>query len=206
MARYIGPTCKLVRREGMDLYLKSGTRAMADKCKMESTPGMHSMRRPRASDYRNQLREKQKVRRIYGVLEKQFRNYYLRAVTQGGITGTNLLLMLERRLDNVVYRLGFGATRAEARQLVNHKGVMVNDKTVNIASYQVAYGDVISIHERAKTQDRVETAMVLAGQRPEVPWLDRQPNKMQGRYERDPSRDEITMDINESLVVELYSK
>lgn len=206
MARYTGPTCKLARREGMDLYLKSGTRAMSEKCKMDSMPGMGLMRRPRTSDYRNQLREKQKVRRTYGLLEKQFRNYYLKAAAQSGATGTNLLLLLERRLDNVVYRIGFGSTRAESRQLVTHRGVLVNGQVVNIPSYQVLTGDTISLRPKAEKQERVQVSMVLASQRAEIPWIQSQPDKTVGVYMRHPARDEITMDVNESLIVELYSK
>lgn len=206
MARYTGATCKLARREGMDLYLKSGICDMSKKCKMDTPPGTRTMRRPRASDYRDQLREKQKVRRIYGVLEKQFRNYYFKAASQAGITGVHLLLMLERRLDNVVYRLGFGSTRAEARQLVAHRAMSVNGHTVNIPSYQVSEGDVISVRERAKKQERIDLSLVLAAQRPDIPWVQCNASKMEGTYKRDPERDELTMDINESLIVELYSK
>lgn len=207
MARYLGPSCKLARREGMDLYLKTGMRAMPDKCKMDTPPGSTiTMRRPRASDYRDQLREKQKVRRIYGILERQFRNYYRKAAARSGVTGTNLLLLLESRLDNVVYRIGFGSTRAEARQLVNHRAIEVNEATVDIPSYQVLPGDVVSVCAKAQKQDRVDIALVLAGQRPDVPWINRASDKMVGTYVRHPDRDEITMDINESLIVELYSK
>lgn len=207
MARYTGPSCKLARREGMDLYLKAGVRAITDKCKMETPPGSGlMMRRPRASDYRDQLREKQKVRRIYGVLEKQFRNYYIKAAAQSGVTGTNLLLLLEGRLDNVVYRIGYGSTRAESRQLVNHCAIEVNSEVVNIPSYQVSPGDIISVREKARKQDRVDVAMVLAAQRPEVPWINHDKGKMEAAYTRHPDRNEISMDVNESLIVELYSK
>jgi small subunit ribosomal protein S4 len=190
----------------MDLMLKSGTRAMSEKCKMESMPGAGLMRRPRASDYRDQLREKQKVRRIYGVLERQFRNYYLKAAAQRGATGSTLLVFLERRLDNMVYRIGFGATRAEARQLVTHRGVTVNGTVVNVPSYQLSAGDVVGLRPSAEKQDRVQVAMVLASQRADVPWIDYQSGKSSGVYARDPEREEITMEINESLIVELYSK
>ena len=165
MARYLGPTCKLARREGTDLYLKSGVRALDSKCKTENAPGMHGLRRGRLSDYGVQLREKQKVRRLYGVLEKQFRNYYKKASNQKGATGENLLRLLECRLDNVVYRMGFGSTRAEARQLVSHAAILVNNEKVTVASYQVQPNDVISIREKAKKQMRIQGAMALAGQR-----------------------------------------
>ena len=165
MARYLGPKLKLSRREGTDLFLKSGVRAIDTKCKIEQAPGQHGARKPRLSDYGVQLREKQKVRRIYGVLERQFRNYYKEAARLKGNTGENLLALLEGRLDNVVYRMGFGATRAEARQLVSHKAIMVNGRVVNIASYQVSPNDVVSIREKAKKQSRVKAALELAEQR-----------------------------------------
>ena len=206
MARYRGPTCKQARREGMDLLLKSGVRTLDTKCRADTPPGMHGIRRQRPTDYGIQLREKQKVRRIYGVLEKQFRNYYYKAATQRGITGLNLLLMLERRLDNVTYRIGLGTTRMEARQLVSHKAVQVNGSSVNIPSYQVSPGDVISIRESAKKQVRVQTALALAAQRPEVPWISTDTVRMEGVYQRDPEREEITVGISENLIVELYSK
>ena len=172
MARYLGPTCKLSRREGTDLFLKSGVRALDTKCKTETAPGQHGQRRGRLSDYGVQLREKQKVRRIYGVLEKQFRNYYKEAARRRGATGENLLQLLECRLDNVVYRMGFGATRAEARQLVSHSGILVNGKKVNVPSYQVAPGDMVSVRERAKNQLRIQSAMTLAAQRGGVEWME----------------------------------
>jgi len=206
MARYRGPTCKQARREGMDLLLKSGVRTLDTKCRADTPPGMHGIRRQRPTDYGIQLREKQKVRRIYGVLEKQFRNYYYKAATQRGITGLNLLLMLERRLDNVTYRIGLGTTRMEARQLVSHRAVQVNGSTVNIPSYQVSPGDVISVREGAKKQVRVQTALALAAQRPEVPWISTDTVRMEGVYQRDPEREEITVGISENLIVELYSK
>jgi small subunit ribosomal protein S4 len=159
MARYIGPKCKLARREGTDLFLKSGVRSLESKCKAEAIPGQHGARRSRLSDYGVQLREKQKVRRIYGVLEKQFRNYYKKAASQKGATGENLLRILEARLDNVVYRMGFGSTRSESRQLVAHRSILVNGASVNIASYQVAPGDLISLREKAKKQLRVQSAL-----------------------------------------------
>lgn len=206
MARYIGPTCKLSRREGTDLFLKSGARALDSKCKIETAPGQHGQRRGRLSDYGVQLREKQKVRRIYGVLEKQFRGYYKEAARQKGASGENLLKLLESRLDNVVYRMGFGSTRAESRQLVSHKAISVNGKTVNIASYQVAAGDVVSVREKAKKQLRIQSAINLAGQRSNVEWVDVNAEKKEGVYKRIPDRSDLPADINENLIVELYSK
>ncbi len=207
MARYIGPTCKLSRREGTDLFLKSGVRPLESKCKADAIPGQHgASRRMRLSDYAVQLREKQKVRRFYGVLEKQFRNYYKRADRQKGATGENLLRLLEGRLDNVVYRMGFGSTRAEARQLVGHRAVTVNGKVVNIPSYQVRPGDVIGIRERAKSQLRIQSSLALAEQRGAVAWVEVSPEKLEGVYKRPPDRAELSAEINENLIVELYSK
>jgi small subunit ribosomal protein S4 len=206
MARYIGPSCKLSRREGTDLFLKSGARALDSKCKIETAPGQHGQRRGRLSDYGVQLREKQKVRRIYGILEKQFRGYYKEAARQKGASGENLLKLLESRLDNVVYRMGFGSTRAESRQLVSHKAISVNGKTVNIASFQVAAGDVISVREKAKKQLRIQNAINLAGQRSNVEWVDVNSEKKEGVYKRIPDRIDLPADINENLIVELYSK
>jgi small subunit ribosomal protein S4 len=206
MARYLGPTCKLARREGTDLFLKSGVRSLDSKCKPEAVPGVHGARRGRLSDYGVQLREKQKVRRLYGVLEKQFRNYYKKAAKQKGATGENLLQMLEGRLDNVVYRIGFGATRAEARQLVSHGSILVNDQVVNIASYQVQAGDVVSVRERAKKQLRIQAAMSLAAQRGHVDWIDINESSFAGTYKAAPERADLPSEINESLIVELYSK
>jgi small subunit ribosomal protein S4 len=206
MARYIGPKCKLSRREGTDLFLKSGVRALESKCKLEAVPGQHGARRGRLSDYGVQLREKQKVRRIYGVLEKQFRNYYKEAARLKGATGENLLQLLEGRLDNVVYRIGFGATRSEARQLVAHKAVMVNGRVVNIPSYQVQPGDVVSLREKAKKQLRVQSALALAAQRGEPEWIDVNVEKLEAVYKAQPERQELSSDINENLIVELYSK
>ncbi len=206
MARYIGPTCKLSRREGTDLFLKSGARALDSKCKIETAPGQHGQRRGRLSDYGVQLREKQKVRRIYGVLEKQFRGYYKEAARRKGATGENLLKLLEGRLDNVVYRMGFGSTRAESRQLVSHKAISVNGKTVNVASYQVAAGDIVSVREKAKKQLRIQNALNLAGQRSNVEWVDVNSEKKEGVYKRVPDRIDLPADINENLIVELYSK
>ncbi len=206
MARYIGPKCKLSRREGTDLFLKSGVRALESKCKAENAPGQHGQRRGRLSDYGVQLREKQKVRRIYGVLEKQFRNYYKEADRLKGATGSNLLQLLESRLDNVVYRMGFGSTRAEARQLVSHKAVMVNGRTVNIPSFQVKPGDVVAIREKAKNQLRINAALELAAQRGFSIWVEVDATKKEGVFKALPERSDLAADINESLIVELYSK
>lgn len=206
MARYIGPKCKLARREGTDLFLKSGIRALDTKCKLETKPGVHGAGRGRLSDYGLQLREKQKVRRLYGVLEKQFSGYYKEADRRKGATGVNLLQLLETRLDNVVYRIGFGSTRAEARQLVSHKSVAVNGQTVNIASYSVKAGDVISIREKAKNQDRIKLALQLAGQRSECNWIDLNAEKLEGTFKSIPERSDLPAEINENLIVELYSK
>ncbi|MFN2360277.1 MAG: 30S ribosomal protein S4 [Marinobacter sp.] len=206
MARYIGPKCKLSRREGTDLFLKSGVRALDSKCNIETPPGMHGARRSRLSEYGVQLREKQKVRRIYGVLEKQFRNYYKEAARGKGATGENLLQLLEGRLDNVVYRMGFGSTRAESRQLVSHKAILVNDKMVNIPSYQVKPGDVVSVREKAKNQLRVKGALDLSSSRAPVSWVEVDASKMSGVYRSVPERTELPADINENLIVELYSK
>ncbi|MDG1814305.1 MAG: 30S ribosomal protein S4 [Porticoccaceae bacterium] len=206
MARYLGPTCKLSRREGTDLFLKSGVRPLESKCRSESAPGQHGQRRGRLSDYGVQLREKQKVRRIYGVLEKQFRNYYRDAASQKGNTGENLLTLLEKRLDNVVYRMGFGATRAEARQLVAHNSILVNGQKVNIASFRVQEGDVVGLREKSKKQLRVQTALQLAAQRGEVEWMQVDNNKMEGTFTRNPDRSDLPAEINENLIVELYSK
>jgi small subunit ribosomal protein S4 len=206
MARYIGPTCKLSRREGTDLFLKSGIRALDSKCKVETAPGQHGARRGRLSEYGTQLREKQKVRRIYGILEKQFRNYYKEAARLKGATGENLLTLLESRLDNVVYRMGFGATRAEARQLVSHKAILVNGAAVNIASYQVKAGDVVSVREKAKNQLRIKQSLEIAAQRADVDWVDVNSEKLEGVFKRIPERQDLPAEINESLIVELYSK
>lgn len=206
MARYIGPKCKLSRREGTDLFLKSGVRALDSKCNMETAPGQHGARRGRLSDYGTQLREKQKVRRIYGILEKQFRSYYTEAARRKGATGENLLQLLESRLDNVVYRMGFGSTRAESRQLVSHKSVMVNDRVVNIPSYQVKPGDVVSVREKAKNQLRVKGALELSAQRAPVQWVEVDTKKMSGVFKAMPERSELSSEINENLIVELYSK
>lgn len=209
MARYLGPKLKLCRREGTDLFLKSGVRRLEEKCKENKLPGDLTNRRtlrPRQSDYAIHLREKQKVRRMYGVLEKQFRNYYNRADRRQGATGANLLRILESRLDNVVYRCGFGSTRAEARQLVSHKAVTVNGQVVNIASYAVGEGDVISIREKAKKQLRIEAALQLAAQRAPIGWIDVDPEQFQAVFKRQPDREELSSDIREHLIVEFYSK
>jgi len=208
MARYIGPTCKLARREGVDLELKSPARGLESKCKLNQPPGQHgASRRVRLSDYALQLREKQKVRRIYGVLERQFRNYYKLAAKQRGATGENLLRLLESRLDNVVYRMGFAVTRAQARQMVTHKAISVNGQTVNIPSYRVKPEDVVAIRDKAKEQLRVKEAITLSQEMNLVPaWIEVDPNKLQGVFKAYPDRDELSADINESLIVELYSK
>jgi len=208
MARYIGPTCKLARREGVDLGLKSPARSLESKCKLNQPPGQHGdSRRQRLSEYALQLREKQKVRRTYGVLEKQFRNYYKAAARRKGATGENLLKLLESRLDNVVYRLGFAVTRAQARQMVSHKSILVNGKIVNVPSYQVQPEDRVAVRERAKKQLRVQEAIGLARELDLVPaWIDVDFDKMEGVFKAAPDRDELPPDINESLIVELYSK
>ncbi|NCA88297.1 MAG: 30S ribosomal protein S4 [Gammaproteobacteria bacterium] len=206
MARYTGPTCKQARREGVDLALKSRARSIDTKCNLEKAPGQAGDRRRRVSDYGVQLREKQKVRRTYGVMEKQFRNYYTLAASQKGATGENLLRLLERRLDNVVFRMGFGSTRAEARQLVAHKGVLVNGKTLNISSYQVQEADVIEVREKAKKQVRVQNALALAEQYGFVDWVQVDTKALKGVFNRIPDRSDLPADINESLIVELYSK
>lgn len=206
MARYLGPTCKLARREGTDLYLKSGVRPLESKCRLESAPGQHGARRGRHSDYAVQLREKQKVRRIYGVLEKQFRNYYKAADREKGATGENLLRLLERRLDNVVYRMGFGSTRAESRQLVSHKAILVNGRVLNIPSYLVEAGDQITIREKAKNQLRIQGALALVAQRSPISWVEVDNEKLEGTFKAFPEREDLPAEINENLIVELYSK
>ena len=206
MARYIGPKCKLSRREGIDLSLKSAVRPLESKCNIERPPGQHGARRPRLSDYGLQLREKQKLRRIYGVLERQFVNYYKEAARRKGSTGENLLKLLESRLDNVVYRMGLAVTRAEARQLVSHRAILVNGERVNIPSYQIEAQDVVSIHENSRNQARIQYALQLAESRGFVDWVDVDLNKLSGVLKRVPDRGDLPADINESLVVELYSK
>jgi len=206
MARYLGPKCKLSRREGVDLGLKSGVKAHESKCRSEKAPGQHGERRGRLSDYGTQLREKQKVRRIYGILERQFRRYYTEASRRKGATGENLLQLLECRLDNVVFRMGFGATRAEARQLVSHKAIAVNGRTVNIPSFQLKAGDVVSVREASKNQLRIGSAVELAEQRGFVAWVEVDTKKRDGTFKSVPERIDLPSDINENLIVELYSK
>ncbi|WP_028079902.1 30S ribosomal protein S4 [Solimonas soli] len=206
MARYIGPKCKLSRRAGTDLLLKSRARAIDSKCNMETRPGQHGAVKPRLSDYALQLREKQKLKQMYGVLEKQFRNYYLKASSKKGSTGLLLLQLLETRLDNVVYRMGFSRTRAEARQLVSHKSVVVNGKIVNIPSYQVKAGDVVEIREASRAQSRIAEALSIATQAGLADWVDVDEKGLKGTFKAVPTRDQILPDINEALVVELYSK
>ncbi len=206
MARYLGPKCKLSRREGTDLFHKSGVRPYSVKCRSESIPGFQQGRRIRQSDYGIQLREKQKVKRLYAVLEKQFRNYYKKASKRKGATGENLLLMLESRLDNMVYRMGFASTRSEARQLVSHKAITVNGKVVNIASYQVKPEDTVAVAEKAQQQLRIQLALSLAEQRGIPPWIEVNPERKEGIYKAYPERDMLPSEINESLIVELYSK
>jgi len=207
MARYLGPKCKLSRREGTDLFLKSGVRPLDSKCKLETPPGTTAgQRRGRLSDYGLQLREKQKLRRMYGVLEKQFRNYYKKSARRKGSTGENLIRMLEGRLDNVVYRMGFASTRSEARQLVSHKAILVNGNIVNIASYQANAGDVISVREKAQKQMRIKGAMEISSQMGLPDWVDVDEKKLSGVLRSLPEREDVLSDINENLVVELYSK
>ncbi len=206
MARYIGPKCKLSRREGTDLYLKSGLRPLESKCNLETPPGMQGAKRGRPTDYALQLREKQKLRRMYGVLEKQFRNYYKAAAAKKGSTGENLLGLLESRLDNVVYRMGFGSTRAEARQLVSHKSIMVDGVIVNVASYQVQPNQTVSVREKSRKQARISDAMQLAEQRGMSGWIEVDAKKFEGVFKSVPDRADLPAEINESLVVELYSK
>jgi len=207
MARYLGPKCKLARREGTDLFLKSGVKPLENKCKFTVPPGgIKGERRTRLSDYGLQLREKQKLRRMYGVLERQFGNYYEKAARRSGATGENLLKLLECRLDNVVYRMGFAATRAEARQLVAHKSVNVNGQVVSIPSYQCKAGDVLEIREKARKQLRVQSALAIATQVGFPEWLEVSDKEFRGVFKAVPARDEVLPDINENLVVELYSK
>ncbi|TMS59327.1 30S ribosomal protein S4 [Imbroritus primus] len=207
MARYIGPKAKLSRREGTDLFLKSARRSLADKCKLDSKPGQHGRTSgARTSDYGNQLREKQKVKRIYGVLERQFRRYFAEADRRKGNTGEKLLQLLESRLDNVVYRMGFGSTRAEARQLVSHKAVTVNGIVLNIPSAQIKAGDVVAVREKSKGQARIVDSLQLAEQNGMPSWVTVDSKKMEGVFKQAPDRADIAGDINESLIVELYSR
>ena len=210
MARYIGPTCKLARREGADLSLKSPARALDSKCKLEQKPGQHGAsgaKKGKLSDYATQLREKQKVKRIYGLLERQFRNYYKKASTKKGNTGEKLLQMLETRLDNVVYRMGFAVTRPAARQLVSHRGVLINGKSVNLPSYQIKAGDAITLSERAQKQMCVQEALNVASTMDLTPgWIEVDSKKFTGVFKAVPDRSDLPADINEALIVELYSK
>lgn len=207
MARYTGPRCKLMRREGLDLSLVSSRKSADVKCKLASAPGQHgAVRNTKMSDYGIQLREKQKIRRIYGILERQFRKYFANASSKKGSTGENLLKLLESRLDNVVYRMGFGSTRAEARQLVSHKAILVNGSLVNIPSYQVKSGDTVSIKEAAKSQVRIQESLSLSEQVGFPSWLDVNVKGMEGIFKTVPDRSELSSDINEQLVVEFYSK
>ena len=207
MARYIGPKAKLSRREGTDLFLKSARRSISDKAKFDTKPGQHGRTSgSRTSDYGLQLREKQKVKRMYGVLEKQFRRYFSEADRRRGNTGANLLFLLESRLDTVVYRMGFGSTRAEARQLVSHKAILVNGQSVNIPSYLVKAGDIIAVREQSRKQTRVQEALQLAAQVGMPSWVEVSVDKAEGVFKKVPDRDEFGADINESLIVELYSR
>lgn len=207
MARYIGPKAKLSRREGTDLFLKSARRSISDKAKFDTKPGQHGRTSgSRTSDYGLQLREKQKVKRMYGILEKQFRRYFSEADRRRGNTGANLLFLLESRLDNVVYRMGFGSTRAEARQLVSHKAILVNGQSVNIPSYLVKAGDIIAVREQSRKQTRVQEALQLAAQVGVPSWVEVSVDKAEGVFKKVPDRDEFGADINESLIVELYSR
>ncbi len=207
MARYLGPKAKLSRREGTDLFLKSARRSIGDKAKFDSKPGQHGRTSgARTSDFGLQLREKQKVKRMYGVLEKQFRRYFEEADRRKGNTGANLLTLLETRLDNVVYRMGFGSTRAEARQLVSHKAMLVNGKSVNIPSFMVKVGDVVSVREKSSKQNRVVEALQLAQQVGMPAWVDVNVDKAEGVFKAVPDRDQFAADVNESLIVELYSR
>jgi len=207
VARYLGPKAKLARREGTDLYLKSARRAISDKSKFETKPGQHGRNSgQRTSDFGIQLREKQKVKRMYGVLERQFRRYFAEAERRKGNTGANLLSLLESRLDNVVYRMGFGSTRAEARQLVSHKAILINGETVNIASYLVKPGDVVAVREKAKKQLRVTESLKLAESIGLPDWVSVDATKLEGTFKKVPDRDQFGAEINESLIVELYSR
>ena len=208
MARYTGPSCKLARREGSDLGLKSPARGLESKCKLNQPPGQHgTARRPKQSEYALQLREKQKLRRMYGVLEKQFRNYYKEAARQKGATGEILMQLLESRLDNVVYRMGFAVTRPQARQLVSHKSVLINGEGVNIPSYQVKPEDKITIREKAKSQLRIKEALSVSQELDLVPhWMEVDATRMEGTFKVYPDREDLSAEINENLIVELYSK
>lgn len=206
MARYLGPKCKLSRREGTDLQLKSGVKSIEEKCKINTIPGQHGARKSRLSDYGLQLREKQKVRRMYGILEGQFKKYYVEAARRKGNTGSTLLELLESRLDNVVYRLGFASTRAEARQMVVHKTIMVNGSNCNVPSVLLKSGDVIAVREKSQKQLRIQNALELAKQKQQVTWLELNESKFEGTMKASPDRSELSSEINEQLIIELYSK
>ena len=206
MAKYIGPKCKLSRRVGADLMLKGRGRSLETKCKLETPPGQHGARKQRPSDYALQLREKQKLKQMYGVLERQFRNYYLKASRKKGSTGLLLLQMLESRLDNIVYRMGFAATRSEARQLVSHKAISVNGQTVNMPSYHVQPGDTVEVREKARAQTRIAQAVSVAAQIGFPDWVEVDEKGLKGKFKSVPEREQFLPDINEALVVELYSK
>lgn len=206
MARYLGPRCKLARREKSDLSLMSGVRSLDTKCKLDTPPGMHGARRGRETEYGSQLREKQKLRRTYGILERQFRNYFKKATRLKGSTGENLLKLLESRLDNVVYKMGFGSTRAEARQLVSHRAITVNGKIVNIPSYTLAPGDQVCIKESAKKQLRIQGALALAQAKTPCGWIEVDANELKGVFKQVPEMADLPPDINVKLIVELYSK
>jgi small subunit ribosomal protein S4 len=207
VARYLGPKAKLSRREGTDLFLKSARRPIGDKAKFDSKPGQHGRTSgTRTSDFGLQLREKQKVKRMYGVLERQFRRYFAEAERRKGNTGANLLMLLESRLDNVVYRMGFGSTRAEARQLVSHKSITVNGSVVNIASYMVKVGDAVSVREKSRNQLRIVDSLKLAESIGIPAWVQVDSTKMEGLFKKAPDRDEFAADVKEALIVELYSR
>jgi len=206
VARYTGPKCKLSRREGTDLFLKSARRPLDSKCKLDSRPGQHGAKSTRISEYGTQLREKQKIRRMYGVLERQFRNYFIKATARKGATGEVLLQTLESRLDNVVYRMGFASTRAEARQLVSHKAIEVNGRPVNIPSYLVRSSDVVAVREKSRAQLRIKSSLELAEQNGFPSWVEVDPKNFKGVFKSVPERAEFASDVNEQLVVELYSK
>jgi len=205
MAKYTGPKCKLSRRLGTDLMHKSGVRDFETKCKAKRPPGMHADAKQRLSDYGVQLREKQKIRHLYGVLEKQFRNYYKKATRLKGSTGENLLMLLESRLDNVVYRMGFATTRAEARQLVNHGHFTVNGRKSDVASHLMSVGDVIEVKQKSKSSEKFKE-LVENHQGNVKPWLQVDVENLQGKVISEPSREDIELPIEEHLIVERYSK
>ncbi|WP_343189879.1 30S ribosomal protein S4 [Buchnera aphidicola] len=206
MAKYLGPKLKLSRREGVDLFLKSGLRSIDTKCKLKNFPGQHGAKKTRISDYGLQFREKQKVKRLYGILENQFKNYYVKASKLKGNTGENLLKLLERRLDNIVYRIGFGSTRSEARQLVSHKSILVNNKIVNIPSYQISINDVIKVKDSSANQSRIKASLEISKQYEKFLWIEVNVTNMTGVFKQIPERSDLSSDINEHLIVEFYSK